>query len=184
MEVLESLIIVFSFWKLLYHAKNVGDMLKYGRVFVGKKYKRHWNILSITNFVLLLLVMWEFCCYLDYGDVPLGFRVHILYVVVALMSGWDHALSLYRFRMFCPTTFGYKFYPNVQPVPDNEENILGDVILRVEVDGTCVRVPAVMKNSLELRQQMQGKAHVRVKFVNDCFDMELMALENNVELIK
>lgn len=183
MEVLETLIIVFSFWKLLYHAKNVGDMLKYGRVFVGKRYKRHWNIVLITNFVLLIPVMWELSYYLDYGEAPLGFRVHILYVVVSLMAGWDHTLSLFRFKMFGPSAFGYKFYPNIQPVPDNEENILGDVILREEADGTCVRITGVMKNSLELRQQMQGKTHVRVKFVNDCFDRELMAQEYKVELI-
>lgn len=182
MEVLEILIIMFSFWVLLYHAKNVGDMLKYGRVFIGKKFKNHRKWVNITSFVLLIPMVWEICYYFYYGETPLGFRVHVLYVIVPLMAMWHYSLSLYRFKMYGPSEYGYKFYPKVQPIPDMDE-IWGEVLLRREHDGTCKLILAIIKNSPDLKQRMNGKSYVMVRYPNDCFDLGCYAQEYKVELI-
>ena len=183
MEVLEILIIGFSFWKLLYHVKSIRDMLVFGRVLIGTRYKKRRNICLVTNCFLLAFVLWEFYYHCHFGFRPFGFRVHILYVLVAIMAVWDHSLSLYRFVMFTPRGDGYKFYPSIQPVPDDMDDILGDVILREETDGSCVRIIGSIKNSPELRKRMKWRTYVMVRFSNDCFDLEPNAPEKNVELI-
>ena len=185
MDVLEILIIVFSFWVLLYHVKNVGDMLKYGRVFIGKEFKNHKKWVNITSSVILIVVAWELCYYFDYGETPLGFRVHVLYVIVPLMAMWHYSLSLYRFKMYDSSEYGYKFYPKIQPVSEDTDEVFGEVLLREECDGSCKLIVAVIKNSSELRQRMKGKSYVMVRFENDCFDLEEcpMSIRRNVELI-
>ncbi|MBQ8436472.1 MAG: hypothetical protein IJX20_02345 [Alphaproteobacteria bacterium] len=159
-------------------------MLKYGRVLVGDRYKKYLNISTITTCVLLMFAFWELCYYLYYGTSPLGFRVHILYVVISLVAIWDHSLSLYRFKMY-GLRYEYKFYPKIQPVSEDIDEVLGEVLLREECDGSCKLIVAVIKNSSELRQRMKNKSYVMVRFENDCFDLEECprSIKRNVELI-
>ncbi len=185
MEVLKFLIIWFSFLMLLCHTKNVGDMLKYGRVFIGKKFKNHCKWVNITSFVIIIVALWELCYYFDYGETPLGFRVHVLYMIVILMAMWNYSLSLYRFKMYGLSEYGYKFYPKIQPISEDTDEVLGEVLLREECDGSCKLIVAVIKNSSDLRQRMKGKSYVMVRFENDCFDLEECprSIRRNVELI-
>ena len=177
MEVLKVVINSFCFLALLYHLKYIREMLVYGRVFIGTKFKNHHKKSVILSLILLVLLLGEFA-----SLYALDTKSHVILLITLGVAIWDQILSLERFFKFEPKSEGYKFYPIVQPVPEDKEIIYGDVLLREEQDGTLTLVIAAIKNSPELRERMKGKTHVMVWFENDCIDVELLGREKNVKL--